>query len=412
VRGTREVSGETREVLIASVVGYGPVRELAAALAAKGIGARVVALFGPDEWRAQMAAFGVARMRARVGSLITFPLHVIAESVRSRGSIVVPTTNPFPIPVIAVATKWLHGNTVIPLVYDLFPDALEAVGATARGGLVDRLATLLNRWWLERADGVVFIGQAMADHACRRYATPRHWTVIETGADAAVFADAGGPEPESELERWCEGKTVIAYVGNFGHVHDWETLAEAIPRLVRTRDDVGVVVAASGPGVIELKRRWAALPIESVRFEAPLGHRPWARLLARTGISVSTLRQGASQTSIPSKTFSAMAAGAAIVAVAPPASDLAALVERHACGVVVAPGDVDGLLGALTRLLDEPSELQHLRMNAASAARDVFDMPILAQRWASFLLEVTRGRQDDVASRAEAPAATGAGVRG
>jgi glycosyltransferase involved in cell wall biosynthesis len=376
-------------VLIGSAVGGGPVERLARSLTDAGAGAHVASWLDMAEWRVQMAGSRADRLRARAASVIGFPIRFIDDTRRFRGGTVVATTTPFFLPAVAIATRWLHEGSVVALVYDMYPDALEAAGAAARGGLVDALATAMNRWWLRRVDGVVFIGEAMAEHVCRRYATPRAWTVIETGADVREFAGAGGA-PETDLERWCAGKRIIGYVGNFGHVHEWETLAEAVVRVLATRRDVGVVIAASGVAVPHLQRAWAALPGEAVRFVPPLDDHAWARLLARTDIAVATLRDAAATTSMPSKTFSAMAAGSAIVAVAPAASDLARLVRRHGCGEVVAPGDVDGLVHVFTRLLDAPGELERCRRSAAAAARDVYDMPKLAGRWREFLERARR----------------------
>jgi glycosyltransferase involved in cell wall biosynthesis len=370
--------------LFGSAVGGGPLERLARALREAGADARIVSVLDMSEWRARAGAVGIARLLARANTLLGFPFQFVGATVRSRGAAVVPVTTPFFLPAIAIATRRLHGGPVIALVYDLYPDALEAAGATTPGGFVDGLATWMNRWWLRRADGVVFIGQAMAEHVCHRYATPKAWTVIETGADMREF-ELANDAPETELERWCAGKRIIGYVGNLGHVHEWETLAEAIPRVLADNRQVGVVIAASGVAVPHLKKRWEGLPGDAVRFVPPLEDRAWARLLARIDISIATLRESAVSTSMPSKTFSAMAAGDAIVAVAPASSDLARIVERHRCGEVVAPGDVEGLVAAFSRLLQRPEELQRRRANAVAAVRESYDMPKLAERWQEFL---------------------------
>jgi glycosyltransferase involved in cell wall biosynthesis len=290
---------------------------------------------------------------------------------------------------VLVATRPLHRKRVVPLVYDLYPDALEASGVARRDGLMSRLARRANRYWFRHADGLVFIGEKMAEHARDRYGEPRHDVVIETGADAAEFAvaDVRDASPRTELEAWCAGKIVASYVGNMGAMHEWESLAEALPRVFAdpAASRLAVVIAASGPGVERLRERWADLPADRLRFEAPLPDREWARLLVRSALALVTLRREASRTSIPSKTFSAMAADSAIVAVAPADSDLAATVERHACGVCVEPGDVDALAKTLVALAAEPKTLARLRAAARAAAVDHYDMPALAKRWRRFL---------------------------
>ena len=83
-----------------------------------------------------------------------------------------------------------------------------------------------------------------------------------------------------------------------------------------------------------------------------------------------------------------MAAGSAILAVAPADSDLAQIVTTHECGRVVSPGDVNGLRKCLDELLDNPKELNRLRSNARNAAVEHFDVHQLATRWLELLRDV------------------------
>jgi colanic acid biosynthesis glycosyl transferase WcaI len=123
-----------------------------------------------------------------------------------------------------------------------------------------------------------------------------------------------------------------------------------------------------------------------------LPDREWARLLVRSELSLVTLRREANRTSIPSKTFSAIAAGAAVVAVAPEDSDLGTTIHRHGAGVLIEPGDVDGLVAALVRLSSDDRARASLRGAAHAAAVTHYDIPALARRWATFLDTLEAGR--------------------
>ena len=375
-------------VLFASSVGGGPIERLARRLRAKWVTAEVIERFSAEAWHARMGSGSAARLGARLQTFIEFPGQVLARA-RGPDTVLVPTTNPFFLPLICIATKPLHGATVVPLVYDLYPDAFEVEAGTERSVLSSIFAAL-NAWWFKRADGVVFIGQRMAEHAQRRYGALRHWDVLETGAEVNEFSAerVGSAAPESELERWCEGRVVLSYVGNMGRMHDVETLAQAIPKLLEHDEArrVGVVIAAFGPGVERLREAWRELEgDERVRFEAPLPDRAWARLLVRTSIALVTLRKEAAHTSIPSKTFSALAAGNAVVVVAPGGADVVNVVEQHSCGRSVEPGDVEGLTHALLALTTGEGALNELRANARAVAREVYDLDRLGERWLAFL---------------------------
>ncbi len=365
------------------------MERLARALTALGAEARVLEGFGDRRWRGLMASRGIGRARARIGSMLVFPIRAIAHGFFHRPDVLVATTNPFYLPLVLIATRPLHRVPVVALVYDVYPDALEVSGVAPPAGFLARAAAGVNRFWLSRADAVVFIGPEMAEHVRGRYGSPPCWEVIETGASVSEFDTGCAPaaDAESELQRWCRGKVVVSYVGNLGQMHDWETVCRAVPRVLAdpalTR--LCFVVAASGAGAEYLARRWSDLAPDRVRFEPPLPDPAWARLLSSSSIALVTLKEAASKTSIPSKTFSAMAAGNAVVAVAPAGSDLAAVVARERCGAVVPPGDVEGLVHALRGLALDPEALRVARDRGRRAVAARYDIRVLAGRWLAVL---------------------------
>ncbi len=317
-----------------------------------------------------------------------YPWVALWRVVRMEGGVVVPTTNPFFLPAWMVVSRPLHGKRVVPLVYDLYPDAVEAAGLGRPRGLAARFMEGLNRWWIGRADGVVFIGERMAEHAEERYGRPARRTVIETGADGAELDPAQRFDGDAPWGAWLGGRTLFSYVGNLGHVHDWETLPGALDALDPAED--AVLVAASGPGLSRWREAMATYAGELVRFEPPLPDAEWVRLMVRSDVALVTLRPEARRTCVPSKALSAMAAGCALLAIAPSDSDLGELVERHGCGLRVDPGDVEGLRAAFQYLRRHPEVRRAMQRAAREAALVRYDMPALAERWARFLDEVMR----------------------
>jgi colanic acid biosynthesis glycosyl transferase WcaI len=67
--------------------------------------------------------------------------------------------------------------------------------------------------------------------------------------------------------------------------------------------------------------------------------------------------------SVPSKIFKQMAAGRPILAVAPPGSELARLIQDADCGLAVPPDDPGALAEALRWAAAHPAELECWGMN-------------------------------------------------
>lgn len=199
-------------------------------------------------------------------------------------------------------------------------------------------------------------------------------------------------------------------------MHDVDTMARGIPLFLaslddKTRERVGFVFAASGAGIEKLQTRLGGAYADTLRFVGPLDDGAWAALMARSQVSLVTLNEAAHSTCAPSKAYSALAAGAAILAVAPQNSDLAALVEGRfdetidltenpkpsiqaaasaktkekpkaaACGMVVRPGDVDAFIAALKMLFNEKERKRFAPAIAKAAESN--DINHLAKTWQS-----------------------------
>ena len=60
---------------------------------------------------------------------------------------------------------------------------------------------------------------------------------------------------------------------------------------------------------------------------------------------------------VPSKFYGIAAAGRPIVAITAKDGDIARLVQRHGCGIVIAPGDAGGLADALRQSRGRPGRM-------------------------------------------------------
>ncbi len=377
-----------------SCVGGGPMARLAKDLRGRGRAAELRVEMSAERWRELASQGSIGRLRARLKAMVVFPLRAMLTTLEGDVGTLVPTTNPFFVPVLLVATKAIHGRPVVPLIYDLYPDAVEASGHAKISPALMAVAKTLNRFLFAHADGVVFIGARMAAHATATYGDTRAHVVIHTGASLDEFAALR--EQASKIDEVCgvnvAGKRLISYVGNMGQVHEWETLRDGLAQLIRAEPtNAAVIISASGPGVEFLKRELPAGSDRLIHFVSPTNDDEWQRLMVRTDVALVTLREAAKNTSVPSKTFSAMAAGAAIIAITPRTSDLADVVTNADCGAVVAPGNGLQFLDATLRFLRDPDELARLQKNALEAIEEQYEMSSLAERWADFADRVAIG---------------------
>jgi glycosyltransferase involved in cell wall biosynthesis len=90
--------------------------------------------------------------------------------------------------------------------------------------------------------------------------------------------------------------------------------------------------------------------------------------LSAADIAVVSLEVGLDGLAIPSKAFSFLAAGAALLLISREGSELADMVRRHECGWLVEPGDSDQFANRITDACADRDLLRTAQRNSRKVA--------------------------------------------
>lgn len=318
-------------------------------------------------------------MRARAYGL--YPLRLWRHFARAAaGRVGVVCSNTFYAPWVAIKAAGRSGR-IIHWVFDLYPDVLFAGGWRGAGGIREKWLRGLMRHTFDTAAANVFLGEHLLRHAEDRFGPIPRAHVIAVGADGAPFADA---EPTALVDTRKDGILTVLYCGNLGRMHEVNTLIAALPELCD--QPWRVRFFGNGPGYDSLRRRTALLP--QVSFGPNLAAGDWVPAMKAAEVALVTLKETAAGLVMPSKTYSALVAGQAVLAVCPRASDLAELVLRHDAGWVIAPGDSAGLVALVKNILDDPAEILRKRRNAWRAGHAHYGQRVIAARWRELIAAV------------------------
>jgi len=357
--------------------------------------------FAVSEERYRDARDTLARGRVRWNSYVSYPLHLVCR-LRNEAppDALIVCTNTFYAPAVAL---WTAGwrVPVVNWVFDLYPDVLVEGKKIRGGGAPERLLGAVTRATLASASASVFLGERLRGHAEERYGACLRSRVIPVGADGQVFG-----EVEPAL-RALDDPLRVLYSGNLGRMHDTQAVAGLVanPGTSPWR----ITFRGHGAGFQELAPL-AAGAGGRVTFGGSLPETEWAAAMKAAEVALVTMRPGAERLVMPSKTYSAMMAGQAIIAVCPAGSDLAETVQRDDAGWVVAPGDWRGLRAVLTSASADPQLVLRKRMNALRAARERYDQRVVAGAWSDLLSELigTRTPFGGRRGRRKAPLSQGA----
>jgi colanic acid biosynthesis glycosyl transferase WcaI len=169
----------------------------------------------------------------------------------------------------------------------------------------------------------------------------------------ANFVDTDLIRPRDRLtsyraELGIGDEPVVLYAGNVGFSQSLDLVVEAARRC----PDVTFVVNGDGAARADLEA--SAEGIANLRFA---GFQPIERLpevLASGDVHVVPLRTGLGDVSVPSKTYSSLAAGRPVVASIDAGTAIPRLLAESGAGLAVPPDDVDAFVAAIRGLVADP----------------------------------------------------------
>jgi putative colanic acid biosynthesis glycosyltransferase WcaI len=239
-----------------------------------------------------------------------------------------------------------------PMVFniqDVFPDA-----AVETGAITDR-RIIAAASWLERvsyraADAVTVLSDDLRDNVVAK---------LPEGAAARVhvipnFVDTDAIEPQDRMtdyrrELGLGDGQVVLYAGNVGFSQSLDLVVAA----ARAMPDTTFLI--NGDGAARASLEQSASDLANLHFAGYIEPSRLGELLATGDVHVVPLRAGLGRVSVPSKTYSIMAAGRPVVAAIDPGTAVPAILEASGGGISVPPDDVEAFIAAVRGLVEQPA---------------------------------------------------------
>jgi len=265
-------------------------------------------------------------------------------------------------PITVGLSGWLlrRGAPLLLNAQDIWPDGLIGMGRLRSAPMI-RAFQAFERWLYRRCRSISVLSEGMKANLVAKGVPEDKVVVIPNWVDL----DAWKPAPRANAfrsELGLENRFVALFAGNLGYAAALETVLEAAS-LLRSEPAITFLMVGEGSAKKGLARRAAELGLDNVQFVTT---QPASRLPEVYGVadlSLVTLRKGMGQVSVPSKAYSIMASGRAILASVPEDSEVERLVKEAACGVWVPPEDAPAMAQAILELRADGARLQAFGSN-------------------------------------------------
>jgi glycosyltransferase involved in cell wall biosynthesis len=319
---------------------------------------------GVEILRAKGTRFERRGFLGRFGNYLSYFASAIWASFQvGKPDVVVALTDPPIIGLVAWATARRTGASFVFLCQDVFPEVASLL-EDFRSEAVNWLLERVNRFLLRRADRVVALGETMKRRLVEgKGADARKITVIHNWADSALLSP--GPKDNGfSREHGLHETFVVMHSGNIGLSQNLDVVLDAAAAL----PEVVFLLIGDGVRKTPLQEQAASRGLGNLRFLPYQARERMRDSYATADLFLVSLKRGLAGYIVPSKLYSILAAGRPYVAAVEQDSEVAAITRAHECGLLVAPGDAEGLVHEIQRLQRDRSLGRRLGENAARAA--------------------------------------------
>jgi colanic acid biosynthesis glycosyl transferase WcaI len=226
-------------------------------------------------------------------------------------------------------------------IQDVFPDAAITTGAITNKKVI-AVARWLERVSYHRSDAVVVLSEDLQKNVVAKIA-PRHQSKVHVIPN---FVDAERIVPMGRMTNYrselgIASETVVMYAGNVGFSQSLTMIIDA----AKAMKDVAFVINGDGAARAELVR--AAQDVPNVYFSDYQPRERVPEVLASGDIHVVLLKAGLGAVSVPSKTYSILAAARPVVAAIDSDTEVTRILATSGAGTVVAPDNSQLFISAL-----------------------------------------------------------------
>jgi colanic acid biosynthesis glycosyl transferase WcaI len=303
-----------------------------------------------------------------------------------RGDVVVAKTDPPLISVVVAVCARLKGAVLVNWLQDVFPEVARSLGLRIAGGCFGAVLLALRNWSLRSARFNVVLGDRMAALLSDQLASVARVRVIHNWSDGLAIYPVAPADNALRAQWGLSDRFVVAYSGNMGRAHEFDTIVGAARKL---QHDPRIVFLFIGDGYGKPALEQAVKGLPNVQFRPYQPRHMLGQSLTAPDVHLISLRPELEGLIVPSKLYGVMAAGRAVLFIGAQDGEVSRLLQVHDCGYAVRLDDVDTLTERIASMAIAPEMTQRMGCNARAVFVRCFDQSVALRAWQDLLAEAS-----------------------
>lgn len=254
----------------------------------------------------------------------------------------------------------------VPFIFslqDVFPDSLISTGLTKQNSIFCKIGRIIENMTYELADKIIVISDDFKENIIKKGVEEEKIKVIYNWVDEKkvipIKRDDNILIKKYNLKK---DKFYIVYAGNLGHAQNIEVIINAAKELTEYKD-IEILIFGKGQQEDYYKNMVKELGVKNIAFFPLQPYDLVSHVYSLGNASIVTCKKGLGKSAMPSKTWSIMSAGTAVIANFDADTDLERIINKNHLGVFTESNDHIALKDAILRLYWDEKETKMLGIN-------------------------------------------------
>ncbi len=330
--------------------------------------------------------FRKSSIGGRVINYLTFMLSVFIKLLFTKDKRPVMThTTPPTLAISLSVACFLTGRKFIQVLLDIFPEGIIRLGILKRRGIIAGLWQKLFVLSLKKSDHLIVIGRDMKIWIESKMSDHKNISYIPLWQDEELIIPVSFENNDMVAEYGLKDSFVVQYSGNMGLWNDMRTIGKAA---MLEPSGVRFLIIGDGMRKREFIDSFDGIIPSNVLMLPFQSNDSFKKSVSACHVSLVSLATGMEGMAVPSKIYGIMAAGIPVIALVPPQSEIAMIIKEERCGIVVEPGNINGLNDAILLLKSDKSIRQNMGLNGRRAFEEKYTTRKVAELYKNIISAV------------------------
>lgn len=310
-------------------------------------------------------------LRYTLSCVMQFNRAVFANDARQSDVMYITSTPPIKGAMAGIAKKF-NKKPIIYNLQDIFPDSLAGTGLAKKGGLLWKIGRVIENFTYCNADKIIVISQDFKRNIMAKGVPEEKIEVVYNWVDQNAIVPVKDEDNELFEEFGISrDKFRVVYAGNLGNAQNIGIIVEAAKRL-KDNDNIEFVIFGTGGLEDEIKAIKAKEQLDNLKILPLQPYERVAKVYGLGHVCIVACKPGLGGAAMPSKTWSIMSSGRAVLAnfdegelkeILDGGSDLRHAQGPQPCGIFTKAGDLEGFVNAIEELSQHPERCAEMGRN-------------------------------------------------